>query len=366
MDDEEITLPEFDEKKFMEKERRKAKTSFISFLFGVLIGIICRFLWTNLDSSIRWPLCFLLAVASIGFMARILQFLKIDIKQFSKKEWAGSIAFYLFTWLAIFILAINPPFYDASPPKIEAIALPEIQEENGSILVVAHVTDNSGVKKVTINISGNEYEMEKDEEIPVIYLKEFNLSQAGKNGKFIVKAVDEKGNEEKEELNYSFRKTEELVKVYKIEDEGRVKEIIIEVYKNISKAIQELKKDFRVYYVVNGYEINATKVGESNDGKYVKYHSYPEYKGWEKDTENTIKVYVEIDYYFPGILKKYSNVVYGGEYTFKTSSDENIGTKDSEPAQNLPEPISLRTPGFEFIALMIGIILALYVKRKKQ
>ena len=63
----------------------------------------------------------------------------------------------------------------------------------------------------------------------------------------------------KEELNYSFRKTEELVKVYKIEDEGRVKEIIIEVYKNISKAIQELKKDFRVYYVVNGYEIKWTR-----------------------------------------------------------------------------------------------------------
>jgi len=353
MDDEEITLPEFDEKKFMEKERRKAKTSFISFLFGVLIGIICRFLWTNLDSSIRWPLCFLLAVASIGFMARILQFLKIDIKQFSKKEWAGSIAFYLFTWLAIFILAINPPFYDASPPKIEAIALPEIQEENGSILVVAHVTDNSGVKKVTINISGNEYEMEKDEEIPVIYTYVYE----GENAEYEIKAIDKKGKKEK--YNGLLKYSQEVIKV-DIPDKklNSSDEIEIRVYKNISE------EKFRVYYKINGEEVNATESGEIGD--YLIFTISPKYKGWKENEENEVEIYVEVIYYFPGIYKKYSNLIYGGKYFIETVADENIGKEPSPKIEDLPEYHDLRTPGFEFIALVMAFIILVIGRNKRS
>ena len=94
MEDEEIKIPEFDEKKFKETEKRKAKSSLISFSFGIIIAVISRFLWSNIQPAIRWPLVFLFGIASIGFLGKILQYAKIDIKSFSGKEWIESIAFY--------------------------------------------------------------------------------------------------------------------------------------------------------------------------------------------------------------------------------------------------------------------------------
>ncbi|MEM2388348.1 MAG: hypothetical protein QXW78_04430, partial [Candidatus Thermoplasmatota archaeon] len=83
MENEEIKLPEFDEKKFKEKEKKKAKIYFISFIFGFIMAIICSFFWIKLPPNIRWSLCFLLAISSIGFLAKFFQIFKLDIKNFS-------------------------------------------------------------------------------------------------------------------------------------------------------------------------------------------------------------------------------------------------------------------------------------------
>jgi len=346
--EEEFKIPEFDKEEFLKEEKRKAKTTFVSFLFGIVMAIICHFLWLSLDASIRWPLCFFLAIASIGFMAKILQILNIDISQFSKKEWAGSIAFYFFTWLAIFILSLNPPFYDASPPKIELVLLPEIQQ-NGSILVLAHITDNAGLRDVHIKIDNTSYEMEKDGTVYV-----FNYS--GKNADFEVVAIDENGNEASKNGKFLFK--EDLIKV-ETEKERLSSDDKIEIWvmKNISK------ENFRVFYRINGYEINATKDGEENG--YIAYITTPAYEGWEKNSQNEIEVYVEVIHYFAGIDKKYSNLIYGGIYKINTTEDENIGVEESPQIKDLPKPHGLRTPGFEFAVLVLAIAIILAKRRHR-
>jgi len=348
--EEEIKLPEFDQEKFMEKERRKAKTAFIAFAFGVFMAIICHFLWRNLDGSVRWPLCFLLAIASIGFMAKILQIMKVDIHLFTRKEWFGSIAFYFFTWLAIFILSVNPPFYDASPPKIDTALLPEIQEENGSIMILAHVSDNVGVEKVKINISGKEHEMIKDENDIYIY----NYSGNEKN--FSITATDKNGNIEREEGKLKFM--DGIIRV-EIPDEplDANDEIEIRVPKNVSDL------NFRVYYIINGEEINATYDDESS--KYYLYKTSPSYKGWVPG-RNEMKVYVEVFHYFPGMDKGYTNEIYGGNYTIKVSQDENVGKLESPEIKDLPGPIGLRTPGFGFVAFAIAAGVVLLFRKKRR
>lgn len=347
--EEEFKIPEFDKEEFLRREKRKAKTTFVSFLFGIVMAIICHFLWLNLDASIRWPLCFFLAIASIGFMAKILQILNIDISQFSKKEWAGSIAFYFFTWLAVFILSLNPPFYDASPPKIELVLLPEMQQ-NGSILVLAHITDNVGLRDVHIKIDNTSYEMEKD---GTVYM--FNYS--GKNANFEVIAIDKNGNEARKEGKLLFEK--DLIKVILPEKErlNSTDKIEIWVKKNISK------ENFRVFYRINGYEINATKDREENE--YVVYVTTPAYEGWKNDSLNEIEVYVEVIHYFAGIDKKYSNLIYGGNYTIKTTMDENIGIEKSPQIKDLPKPHGLRTPGFELMILFLAVAIILAKRRHR-
>ncbi len=347
----EVELPEFDEKEFLKKERRKAKTAFVASIFGFFIAIICHFVWISVDERIRWPLCFFFAIASIGFMAKILEFLKVDIKAFSRREWFGSIAFYFFTWLAIFILSINPPFYDASPPKMEIVMLPEIQQNGGNILVAAHITDNVGVNYVKIKIDGKEYEMEEEQDNIYIY----NYSNG--NADFQIIASDKNGHIAK--YNSSFHFADNLIKVIIPEERLNASdEIIIKVYKNISR------EKFRVFYTINGYEINATESGES--GEYFIYSTSPRYKGWEKNAENEIKVYAEVIHYFRGINTPYRNLIYGGNYTIKTTSDTNIGIENSPQIKGLPQPQSLRTPAFEFMLALAAAGIAMLMRRQKR
>ena len=347
MENEEIKLPEFDEKKFKEKEKKKAKIYFISFIFGLIMAILCSFFWVNLPSNIRWLLCFLLAISSIGFLAKFFQIFKLDIKNFSKKDWIASIFYYFLTWLAFFILFINPPFHDASPPKIEVVALPEVQQENGTINLFALITDNSYVSNVVINISGNEYEIKKDNNSVYSYNITYPISD------YFIVAKDKNNNEAKYEGKVTYKNN-----LIKIESGGVLdssSEIEIRVYKNISK------KGFRVFYRIGEYEINATKSGETGD--YSIYSTSPKYTGWKKNSLNEIEIFVEVIHYFPGIKDAYSNKIYGGKYYFQTTDDANIGMLESPIPKDLPQPEPLRTPGFELFLLIIAI--ALFLRKKK-
>ncbi len=348
--EEEIKLPEFDEEKFREKEYRKAITAFISFIFGIVIAIISVIVWVNSDKAIAWPVTFLFAIASIGFLAKVLQFLKVDIKSFSKKEWAGSIAFYFFTWLALFILLINPPFYDASSPVISVVELPQIQEIGQNISIVAYITDNAGVNKVKINISGTEHSLISKDSIYV-----YNLS-ANSPKNFTITAYDKNNNKAVKNGRAVFTRNV----IYTKNESNAINasyEIKIWVMKNISN------EKFRVYYLINGTEVNATFKEE--EGDYYIYTTSPAYIGWKENSANKIKIYAEVIHYFGN--KRFSNTIYGGEYVFKTKYDSSIGKTASPEIKGLPSPEQYRrTPGFEFAAITIALIAVLIIRRKRR
>jgi len=348
MEDEEIKIPEFDEKKFKETEKRKAKSSLISFSFGIIIAVISRFLWSNIQPAIRWPLVFLFGIASIGFLGKILQYAKIDIKSFSGKEWIESIAFYFFTWLAFFILLINPPFYDASPPKIEVMVLPAIQEINENATIFARITDNVGVKNVELNLSGMQYEMKKWED--GIYI--FNYSGKGKTN-FSIKATDKNGHVAKYNGMLHFQKN-----VIYSKNESNVNAshaIKIWVLKNISR------EKYRVFCIVNGVEINATLFG--NEGDYYVYKITPAYQGWHPGT-NKMKPCVELANYFRGSDIKLTAFIIGKNYTITVKNETGIGIQASPPVE-MPKPGSLRTPGFGVAAIVIATVVIVLLRKKR-
>lgn len=350
--DEELTLPEFDEEKFMKKELRKAKTAFVSFSFGIIVGIISHVIWRSVDAGIRWPLCFLFAMCAIGFMAKLLQLWKVDVTAFGKKEWFGSIAFYFFTWLAIFILSINPPFYDASAPKIEVVVLPAMQQPGGSFMIAAHITDNSGINDASITIDGATHPLVNDGNDIYVY------NHTGGDANYTITVVDRGGN--RETYEGTLRYEENLLSVIlpgKTAD--ATSEIKIRVHKNVSM------ETFRVYYLIQGYEINVTQSGV--DGAYYIYTTTPRYQGWRENDENVFHVYVETPYYFPGIDRRYVNVIDGGNHTVKTTLDSSIGTEPSPAISGLPQFKSLRTPGFGMvtaIAAVAGVLL--FMRRRKR
>ena len=56
-EDKPFKLPKFDEKKFVKNEKRKIKTTFIAFLFGILIALLSFGFWVLLSGNgTRWIL----------------------------------------------------------------------------------------------------------------------------------------------------------------------------------------------------------------------------------------------------------------------------------------------------------------------
>jgi hypothetical protein len=62
-------------------------------------------------------------VAGFGTMKILFSTMKIDLSKFTKKTWLGHSAWFFFTFLAIWILLINPPFTDFAAPEVKNVKL---------------------------------------------------------------------------------------------------------------------------------------------------------------------------------------------------------------------------------------------------
>ena len=147
-------IPKFDEEAFIKRERRNIKTMFIAFLFGLLLAGICFGFWVLLEGSfLRWELVLLVVVVNSIWIRYLFLKLNIDLTDFGRKGWLTAFVTYFITWLLVFIVLVNPPFYDGEAPHADMVALPGAQEPGGTILFAAHITDNVGVNTAGITFT---------------------------------------------------------------------------------------------------------------------------------------------------------------------------------------------------------------------
>ena len=75
-EDKPFKIPKFDEKAFLKRERRNIKTSFISFLFGGFMALICFGFWLLMgnDVPLRWELVFLVGIVNADIILNIPDF----------------------------------------------------------------------------------------------------------------------------------------------------------------------------------------------------------------------------------------------------------------------------------------------------
>lgn len=112
----EIKLPEFDEEEFLLDETRAARITYLSLGVALLSGVL-----TGLIGQATWPrevygVIFGLAVAAL--MPRLFTFLGIDVKEVAPKRWAEAYGVYFVTWFVLWVMLLNPPFFDAVSPRV--------------------------------------------------------------------------------------------------------------------------------------------------------------------------------------------------------------------------------------------------------
>jgi len=386
-DEYEFEMPEFDEDEFITSEKRKAKTYFLSFGFGILMAVICHFAWRSIDAGLRWALTFVLAICAIGFLVKLLQLFDIDISEFGKKEWFGSIAFYFFTWLAIFILSVNPPFYDASGPDVESSVLPSVQQMGDAVFITARVTDNTDVDSVHLTISRDDTVLHRQMNNPIEGLytyvfpdetNETEVSLAGASGRihYTVNASDEAGHE-KAYRNGTFTYADRPLYIDR-PDEGSSIDATTDIRIHLDKDVltgmddDDRRERIRVYYRVNNQtEINATFYDSFGD-EYV-YNTSAAHVGWQPGQQNTVRLYAEVqDYYvLPeeidyGWNLSHRTLKAGHTYSYDVEQDSSVGVKAS-PVKEWPDRPDLeRVPGFGLLAALGALAAVMLLLRRRR
>jgi hypothetical protein len=392
-------IPKFDEEAFLKRERRNIKTMFISFLFGLLIAVICFGFWALMgENFLRWELVLLVAVVNSVWLKYLFLKLNIDLTEFGRKGWLSVFSTYFFTWVLILIMLVNPPFYDAEPPHIEAVVLPAMQEPGGTVLIVANIIDNVGVNKANINFTlvdpnGTQMtpEFTYEQNMFQYTFENPNRLLGGFNYSLIVSDKDG----QKAEYSGSFIYTNDVIILTTPSNGAALLSYTPIEFKVNSNVFTPLAfkigndvygDDFRVFYTVNNQgEINVSRQDEKNR---EDYRTTAEFVGWHPGEAANVTAYVEVSYYFVNNPTKFNNTIRDGlSYQFTTNgSDTKIGTKtdliapshfyslhDSKQQSNclnyyVPVPRSMpATPGFELLVFVVALaVVCVAVKQRKK
>ena len=141
--------PEFDEVGYMRQEMGAARASVATIVWAI-VGAGVSFLLF----AVYPPLAFVGGLA-MGFgLYFMLPLFGIRINAFKRRDWFGHGMIYFFSWLAFWIIMLNPPFGDFTDPTINAISVSPYRAGLTTGLACITPTGGSvGVSKGALNDS---------------------------------------------------------------------------------------------------------------------------------------------------------------------------------------------------------------------
>lgn len=168
----EFTPPDFDEVEYMRKEVETAKAGLVTVAWAFVVAFISYAL-TLFAGGSGATLGGFIGILGLYGLRYLYPLARLDTSKFDWKAWAGNGAIHLFAWLAFWVLLLNPPFVDVSPPVIGPVHLvdvpgvnPNTTFENGASLQVdsavervtfeVTVSDNVRVARVEISVANQE------------------------------------------------------------------------------------------------------------------------------------------------------------------------------------------------------------------
>ncbi len=377
-EDEPFKIPKFDKEEYVKEQRRNIKAYYISLAFGLLIAVISAGFFILLEgNSMRWPLVLLFGFLTGSWLRYLYLKLNIDTGDFDKKTWFGNYAIYFFTWLVILIVLINPPVYDSEPPKIELSVLPDYQEIGGDVLLVAKISDNSGVDKedITLKIDNetiptDDFEFIENKIFKYVHECPDSLSENETKTYDYELTVKDKNGLESDPKTGTFTYSNDAITLASTEGKvGPGDAINFEI---------KAKNVFDVYYTINNRS-EKIYVEYSNSGFYT---TYPKYWSNIDEGENvTLHVYAVFKKYFKqptdepeqqwsmDKVKDYNihnnTIEDTSKYTFEAASDIEGETAPGSNSIN-KKKIFVSVPGFELIILVASLVIAIIIHKRRK
>lgn len=171
------TPPEFDEVTYMRREIESAQVALVTIGWAAVGAIIAWLLYAYVHPVVG----FLVGLAAFALLYLLLPSLGLPTDKFKARDWMGHASIYFFSWLAFFIIILNPPFGDHTPPTIQFVAAgtyatstngdPPVgnlycvplsagatvaatsQSGNNTLYVLFRATDNVGISQVNVTVT---------------------------------------------------------------------------------------------------------------------------------------------------------------------------------------------------------------------
>ncbi|MEM4263017.1 MAG: hypothetical protein QXY98_04710 [Thermoplasmata archaeon] len=116
----EFVPPEFDEKQFLIDEMNATKRTLLVVGYGIAFGVVAGMATLTTNLAYLGLLVLLLGFATLKYF---LSGVRVDISKFTRRNWIESGFWFFLTFLAIWVLVVNPPFMDIAPPDITHVSI---------------------------------------------------------------------------------------------------------------------------------------------------------------------------------------------------------------------------------------------------
>ncbi len=339
--------PEFDEDEFIHKEMVSFHTTTVLFLAGIVAAIVSWLLFGVLDAAkTGWLVGLLIAAATFGALKPLFRALKIDISHWGRREMLGTGFLLFFTWLAFFIMFINPPISDFADPEVDVFIGPSAAAIGDDVVMDFFFTDNGKVTDWQAKINGAVVELEHLGGAHHRYILED--APAGIHT-WSAWAKDSKGRTTT--ANGTIEVVPDVVEVTIGDLTSREGTLFVE--------IPDALNVWAVYADIEGGDRVYLKFEEEFGG----YRATSNFLGWKEGTNN-FTIVVEEKNRFHGQTLVPGGVLVDGPHVAQVSDPGDYDKGLPKKANPTKAPVR-NVPGFEVPLLIAGLVGLAFVARRK-
>lgn len=168
-EDADWVAPEFDEVAYMRREIEGARAAVLTIGWAV-VGAIVSFLLYAVHPAVAF-----VGGIAVGYgLVFMLPLLGVKTDAFKRRDWTGHGITYFFSWLAFWIILLNPPFGDFTIPSVQGVSVSPYNASlvpsgllcaapsgsvsvpgagNNSIYLLFQATDNKGLARLLVEVT---------------------------------------------------------------------------------------------------------------------------------------------------------------------------------------------------------------------
>ncbi len=369
---------DFDEDAFIHREMVSFRTTTILFLWGIVAAAVSYLVFAALDGAKVGWLAGLAIAAVFGVSLKWLYpRLKADIKHFGRREWMGTGFLFFFTWLAFFLIAINPPVSDFAPPAADVHVVPAVPLAGQPVTVHLFVEDNVKVTSHGFRLTGPAGEVAGEGELTDLghghHVLELASLPAGAYEVVASASDGERGHE----TTATFTVTEAAID-YSATAGGVLAGAADSVVVTLDPALREAVPDCRTskgtvssappcvrtvrLEMLGGGEV-VLKLDKRDTKTRAddRWTATTENAGW-KAGNNTFDVVVELVDQYQGSVRFDGGELRDGPHTVEVRATP--GSLETTPARD-PAAQRRNVPGLELPLLAIGLVALAAIARRR-